>query len=177
MTIPRKLWCRPFLLDANRVNARCKLRAMNQLEKWHTDGVISLKFPEHAQSEAESSLDARRTRKARDYIIPHAYITTDDERKLSEIERIVFGDARLSKNDRNDALIVFTAKKYSGILVTGDQKILRAAKQLHQRVGVEVMSDEDAVKLCRKLLPQRDQMARADAMRKGSEVPRWVGKD
>ena len=32
---------------------------MNQLEKWHSDGVISLKFPEHAQGEAESGRDAR----------------------------------------------------------------------------------------------------------------------
>jgi hypothetical protein len=74
---------------------------MNQLEKWHTDGVISLNFPEHAQSEAESGCDARRTGKARSYLIPQAYIMTDDERKrLSEIERIIFGNARLSKRTK-----------------------------------------------------------------------------
>ena len=134
---------------------------MNQLEEWHANGAISLKFPEHAQSEAESGLDARRTRKARRYLIPQAYVTTEDERKLlSKIERTIFGDAPLSKQDKNDALIVFTAKKYFAILVTDDRKVLRAAGQLHQRVGVEIMTDEGAMKLCRKLILQRDRAAR-----------------
>jgi predicted nucleic acid-binding protein len=129
MMILRKLSCRPFFLDANRVNARRKLSAVNQLEKWYADGVISLQFPEHAQSEAESGLDVRRTRKAREYLISGTFITTDDERKLlSEIEEIIFGDAPLSKQDKNDALNVFTAKKYSAMLVTDDRKLLRAAE-------------------------------------------------
>src|SRR5205823_3134682 len=82
-----------FFLDANRVNARCKLSAMNQLEKWNADDVISLRFPEHAQSEAESGRDARRTQKARRFLIPYALIKTDKERKqLSKIKRIIFGD-------------------------------------------------------------------------------------
>jgi hypothetical protein len=178
MMVPRKLWCRPFFLDTNRVNARCKLPAMNQLEKWHSDGVISLKFPEHAQGEAESGCDARRTRKARSYLIPQAYITTDDEQKaLSEIERIIFGNARLSKQDKNDALIVFTARKYFGVLVTADGKQLRAGEQLHYRLGVQVMNAEDAVKLCRKLIAARDRAARLYAERQENPLPDWVGKD
>ena len=52
--ISRKLWGRQFFLDANRVNARQKLPATNQLEKWEENGVISLRFPEHAQSEGRS---------------------------------------------------------------------------------------------------------------------------
>jgi len=43
---------------------------MNQLEKWNDDGVISLRFPEHAQNEAEASGDVRRTKKARAYWMP-----------------------------------------------------------------------------------------------------------
>jgi hypothetical protein len=31
-----------FFLNANRVNSKGKLSAMNQLEKWHADGVIRL---------------------------------------------------------------------------------------------------------------------------------------
>jgi len=118
MMVLRKLWCPQFFLDANRVNARCKLSAMNQLEKWNADDVISLRFPEHAQSEAESGRDARRTQKARRFLIPYALIKTDKERKqLSKIKRIIFGDAQLSKQDENDALIVFTAQKWAAILV------------------------------------------------------------
>jgi predicted nucleic acid-binding protein len=177
--VPRKLGCPQFFLDANRVNARCKLSAMNQLEKWHADGVISLRFPHHAQSEAESGRDARRTQKARSLLIPFPSITLDEERKrLSEIERTIFGNARLSKQDENDALIVFTAQKYAAILVTADGKLLRAAKQLHHgRIGVQVMTDEDAVKLVRRFISRRDQMARADAARESISAPDWVGKD
>jgi hypothetical protein len=91
MMIQRKLSGSGFFLDANRVNAKGKLSAMNQLEKWHGDGVITLKFPEYAQSEAEAGGDARRTKKARDYWIPQTAITNDEEReRLRKIERIIF---------------------------------------------------------------------------------------
>ena len=152
---------------------------MNQLEKWNDDGVISLRFPEHAQSEAESGRDARRTQKARRYLIPMPSITLDEERKrLREIQRTIFGNARLSKQDENDALIVFTAQKYAAaILITADGKLLRTADELHRRNGVQVMSDESAVELVRNLISQRDKMARADAARENIPVPDWVGKD
>jgi hypothetical protein len=38
--IGRKLSGPEFCVDANRVNARGKLSAMNQLEKWHADGHL-----------------------------------------------------------------------------------------------------------------------------------------
>jgi hypothetical protein len=43
MMIPRKLSGVQFFLDANRVTSKGKLSAMNQLEKWHADGVIRLR--------------------------------------------------------------------------------------------------------------------------------------
>jgi len=152
---------------------------MNQLEKWNADGVISLRFPQHAQSEAESGRDARRTQKARSLLIPFASITLDEERKrLSEIERIIFGNAQLSKQDENDALIVFTAQKWAAILVTADGKLLRSAKQLHHGPdSVQVMNDESAVELVRRCISVRDQMARADAARESIRLSDWVGKD
>jgi hypothetical protein len=152
---------------------------MNQLEKWNDDGVISLRFPEHAQSEAESGRDARRTQKARRYLIPLPSITLDEERKrLSEIQRTIFGKARLSKQDENDALIVFTAQKYApAILIAADGELLRAADELHRQNGVQVMTDESAVELVRNFISQRDKMARADAARENIPVPDWVGKD
>lgn len=176
--IPRKIRWPQFFLDANRVNARCKLSAMNQLEKWEANGVISLRFPEHAQSEAESGSDMRRIRKARRYLIPFSSITTRDERKLlSEIEGIIFGNTQLSKQDKNDALIVFTAKKYSAILVTDDRKLLQAVVQLRGQVGVDVMTDKNGVKEVRQMISERDQMARSHAARGGGPLPDWVGRD
>src|SRR2546430_13115761 len=139
---------------------------MNQLEKWHADGVISLRFPEPAQSEAESGRDTRRTQKARNLLIPFPSITLDEERKrLSEIKRTIFGNARLSKQDENDALIVFTALKYAAILVTADGKLLRTAGQLPHGIGEQGMTNGSAVKLVRRLISGRDQMARSDAAR------------
>jgi len=177
--IARKLSGAQFFLDANRVNAKGKLSAMNQLEKWHADGVIRLKFPEYAQSEAESYGDARRIRKAREYWIPQTAITTDEEReRLSKIERIIFGDAPLSPQDKNDALNVFTAQKYFAILVTADGQLLQAAAQLRSEIGsVDVMTDESAVEQVRQSIRVRDRMARADAAHEGCQLPDWVGKD
>jgi len=179
MMISRMLSGPAFLLDANRVNANGKLPAMNQLEKWHADGVIRLKFPEHAQSEAEASGNARRTRKAREYLIPQTYITTDEEReRLQKIERIIFGDAPLSPQDKNDALNVFNAHKCFGILVTADGALVNAADRLRDELrAVVVMSDESAVEQVRKRIRVRDKMARADAAREGCPLPDWVGQD
>jgi hypothetical protein len=145
--IPRKVLGQQFFLDANRVNANGKLPSVNQLEKWHADGVIRLKFPEYAQHEAEASGDARRTNKARNYCIPQTHITSDEEReRLRRIERIIFGDVQVSSQDKNDALNVFTAHKYFGILVTADGELLKAADRLRDELRfVVVMSDEAAV--------------------------------
>jgi hypothetical protein len=74
-------------------------------------------------------------------------------------------------------LIVFTALKYAAILVTADGKLLRVAEQLHHCIGVQVMTDESAVKLVRRLISGRDQMARSDTARESILVPDWLGKD
>jgi hypothetical protein len=179
MMIKRMLSGPAFFLDANRVNAKGKLPAMNQLEKWHADGVIRLKFPEYAQNEAEASRNARRTRKAREYLIPQTLITTDEEQeRLRKIQRIIFGDAPLSPQDESDALNVFTAHKYHGILVTADQELLQAADRLRDELhAVVVMTDDQAVEQVRKRLRVRDKMARADAAREVCSLPDWVGKD
>jgi hypothetical protein len=178
MMISRKLSGSQFFLDANRVNAKGKSSAMNQLEKWHADGVIRLKFPEYAQNEAEAGGNARRTRKAREYWIPQSAITTDEERKLlRKIERIIFGDGSLSQQDENDALNVFTAQKYFAILVTADRELLEAGARLRELGSVDVMTDQGAVEEVRTRIRERDKMARADAAREGCPLPDWVGKD
>jgi uncharacterized protein with PIN domain len=97
---------------------------------------------------------------------------------LRNIEQIIFGDAPLSPQDRRDALNVFTAQKYGAILVTADRELLQAAERLHNQLRiVTVMSDESAVEQVRKMIRQRDKMARVDAAREGCPLPDWVGKD
>lgn len=79
---------------------------------------------------------------------------------MNEIKEIIFGDVRLSPQDENDALNVFTAQKYSAIFVTADGELLLGADRLHQQARVEVMTDEDAVRLVRKRILERDWAAR-----------------
>jgi hypothetical protein len=68
-------------------------------------------------------------------------------------------------------------KKYFAVLITADRKLLRAAKELHRRVNVQVMADEDAVQQIRKMISTRGRMARLYADRRVKPVPDWVGKD
>jgi hypothetical protein len=180
MMIQRKLPLPQYFLDANRVNAKGKLPAMNQLEKWHADGVIMLQFPEPAQNEAEASGNARRTQKARQYWASLTAPTTEEEQeRLRKIERIIFGDAPLSPQDRNDALNVFTARKYFAILVTAVRALLQAAARLRSefRGLVDVMTDESAVEHVRIRIRERDKMARKEAEYCGCPLPDWVEKD
>lgn len=180
MMIPRKLSLPWYFLDANCVNARGKLPAMNQLEEWHANGAIMLKFPEPAQIEAEAGGNARRTRKAQEYWASLTAITNDEElQQLRKIERIIFGDASLSPQDEKDALNVFTARKYFAILVTADRKLLEAAARLRSEFHglVDVMTDESAVEHVRIRIRERDKMARKEAAHRGCPLPDWVGKD
>jgi hypothetical protein len=180
MMIQRELPLPQYFLDANCVNAKGKLPAVNQLEKWHADGVIMLQFPEPAQNEAEASGNARRTLKAQQYWAALTGTTTEEERELlSKIERIIFGDKPLTTQDEKDALNVFTAQKYFAILVTADGAVLDAAAQLRSefRGLVDVMTDESAVEHVRIRIRERDKMARKEAALKGCPLPDWVGKD
>jgi hypothetical protein len=176
---PRKLSGRQFFLDANKVNAKGKLPAMNQLEKWHADGVIQLRFPEYAQLEAEASENARRTQKAQNYIgALTGYLSEEDQKLLRKIEIIIFGSDPLSPPDKIDALNVFTAKRHLEIFVTADGKILEAADRLRAEIGiVGVITDESAVEQVTQRIRERDHMARSNAKHKGCPLPDWVGKD
>ena len=161
------------------MNYREELPAMNQLEKWHPDAVITLEFPEHAQQEAAASGNAGRTKKAWAYWVPLTASNTDAEQeRLRTIERIIFGDRPLSPQDERDALNVFTARKYGAILVTADKKLLQAADQLRDELHfVVVMTDESAVENVRIRIRQRDKMKRAEVALEGCPLPDWVGKD
>jgi hypothetical protein len=185
MMIARKLGIPQLFIDTNCINARGRLANMNLLERWHADGVISIRIPWDAQLEAEAGSNRKRQKKAWSYISPLPSITTEEEReRLSRIEKLLFGEIALSDSQRRDALIVFTAYKYSAILVTADgasrsqpRGILGAAKELHQRIHIQVMTDEQAVAMVRMSITGRDKMARADALREAVAEPEWVGND
>ena len=184
MVIPRKLWLSQFFIDTNRINSRGRLSNMNLLERWHRDGVISLRMPWDAQLEAERGNESQR-QKAWTYIAPLPFPTTQEEKHdLLRIQQTIFGNHILNDRQRRDALIVFTAKKYFAILITADGRsrtqprgILGAAKELHYDLGVQVMCDDDVVMMIRSNIEIRDRMIRADTRLKGMPEPEWCGCD
>ena len=61
----RRLLYIPVLhIDTNLINARQKLAAINQLEKWYEDEVILINMSATAHGEAQADGNAIRTRKA-----------------------------------------------------------------------------------------------------------------
>ena len=62
--MPKRLINPWFHIDTNRINSREGLCSMNQLEKWHRDGVIRLSMCSTAQAEASAGHDRRRSQKA-----------------------------------------------------------------------------------------------------------------
>jgi hypothetical protein len=61
----RRLLHIPVLqIDTNLINARQKLNAVNQLEKWYHDGVVVINMSSAAHGEAKAGSNELRTRKA-----------------------------------------------------------------------------------------------------------------
>src|SRR6266849_9976 len=80
-----------FQIDANRINSRGTLAAMNRLERWHRNGVIGLVMSDVAHAEAKAGGNARRSRKVVGYI--HSLGSEgapDSKRTLAQIAGILF---------------------------------------------------------------------------------------
>ena len=175
--------CRTFHLDANRINSRESLPNMNQLEKWHENGVIQIQMSEIAQNEAARG-DQNRASKARNYIYTITMGNTPGETQMMQkIENILFLENAATTSERNDVEIVFNAYKYGSILVTNDgasksqpNGILGKREEL-AKLGIEVMTDTQAVAVVRKLIAERDRRVIQRARRAGAPIPSWVGQD
>ena len=175
---------RSFQIDTNRINSREHLPYMNQLEQWHKRGVIHIDLSEIAQEEVIQSRDQQRAEKALGHIYSKTLASTQDEQELlHKIENILFPQGAKNQNQKNDIEIIFNANKYGSILVTADGAsksqpggILGHKAEL-KILGIDVMSDQEAVDYIRNLIQKRDQ--RAIKMNKsfGLHLPDWVGKD
>ena len=157
---------------------------MNQLEKWHRDGVIRLSMCSTAQAEANAGHDRRRSQKAWSYVSPLPFLTTRGEQDLlDKISDILFGRRPKSAAEKRDCLIVFTAKKYFAVLITNDGASNRqprgilGSRDVLKRLGVTIMRDREAVDFVRCLIQRRDQQARWVAETFHQPLPSWVGQD
>lgn len=173
-----------FHLDTNRINAYERLEAVNQLEQWDRDQVILLELSEAAHAEALADRNPVRHRKAHSHLVSLNEITNREEvQVISSIESILFPDGAKSVNEQNDVLVVFNARKYGALLITADGAsrrqpggMLGNRKRL-AKIGVQIMTDEEAVQLVRDRITMRDRDARKWAEVTGNALPGWVGRD
>jgi hypothetical protein len=165
-----------FQIDANRINARGKQPNMSRLEKWAEDGVIYVSMAEEARKEASVGSSAR-ARKA--FFIEGTLAmpsTAGEWAALRQVEAILFPRGARDENERHDVLIAFQAKKYLSRLITADGNTLRNREQL-LALGIEVMTDAEAVAWVEERISQRDALAKEHERELGRPLPEWVGKD
>ncbi len=171
-------------LDANRVNSRGQLEAVNRLEHWRNEGVILMQMSQTAQAEAAAGGSPRRASKA------HAHIFTitgelvpSEAAEREAIERVLFPGGAANANEANDVDVVFNAFKYGALLVTADGGsktqpggILGNRAPL-AALGIRVATDAEAVALIEQKIRERDERAVWRAQRDGRPVASWVGRD
>jgi len=171
---------RCFWLDTNRINASGRLPNVTQLERWRDDGVITLELSEVAQTEAMAGGNPQRSLKALTHV---TWGTTVDAELAQRIETILFPNGARNQNKRNDVLMVAMAMNCNACLVTADgasrtqpHGILGSRAALAS-LGVQVMTDDEAVAHVRDRIAVRDKVARYKAQKLGVPLPEWVGKD
>jgi len=139
---------------------------MNTLEMWHKNKVIKIRMAQPAHDEAAYG-DRKRARKAYGYIFTMTECHTPKElQMLKHIESILFPKGAITDNQKNDIEIAFNAWKYACILVTNDGGSRRQPggilgnRDKLKNVGIEVVTDEEAVALVQQLIQERDNRER-----------------
>jgi hypothetical protein len=185
IALQRRMLYVPILhIDTNLINARQKLPAVNQLERWYADGVILINMAGTAREEALAGGDARRTRKANQQIFTMTRPTPVDSARFKAIESVLFPGGAQDENQRNDVRIVADAIHYAAILVTADGGsktqpggILGNRARLTEKFGVQIMSPQEAVAFVRQKIQERDDFNRRLADEYGGDLPDWTGQD
>jgi hypothetical protein len=169
-------------IDTNLINARQKLPAVNQLEKWSKDKVILINISGTARGEALAGNNVLRTRKANKQIYTATPPMKLSDSLYSKVETALFPEGARDDNQRNDVRIVCDAAKYEAILVTGDGGsksqpggILGNRDKL--RDVVKILSPDEAVAFVREKITKRDESNAQVVKELGGELPPWTGAD
>ncbi len=158
----RMLYIPVFQIDTNLINARQKLPAVNQLEKWFEEGVILINMSATAYVEAQADGNAMRTRKANQNIFTATLPFEASDPLFLQVEGALFPEGARDENKRNDVHIVCEAAKYAATLVTGDGG---SKKQPGGILGnyhklndlVKIVSSDEAVDFIRQKIYERDE--------------------
>ena len=171
-----------FHIDANLINARQKLSAVNQLERWFENEVIMINISDTARLESMAGNYTTRIRKANQQI----YTTTPPgdatDPLFLEIGNALFPDGPQNDNQKNDIRIVFEAAKYAAILITGDGGSKRQPGGVlgnrHKLEGiVKILSPDEAVEFVKRKIMERDEFNIRVAKEFGRQLPEWTGID
>ena len=181
MQMERRMLNIPILhIDTNLINARQKLAAINQMEKWAADEVILINMSGTAHVEAQADGNPARVRKANQQIFTDTPVERDA--LYHRIAEVLFPQGTKTQNQENDVSIVHEAAKYHAILVTSDGAsnsqpggILGNRDKL--RDYVRIFSPEEAVGFVQDKIRERDEFNARVAQEGGGDVPEWTGKD
>jgi hypothetical protein len=171
-----------FHVDTNLINARQKLAAVNQLEKWRDDEVILINMSSTAHVEAQADGNAIRTRKANQFIFTATAPMDSADELFKKVEDAFFPNGASNENQRNDVRIGCEAVNYGAILVTGDGGSKSQPGGIlgnrHKLKGVvTVFSPEEAVNFVREKIRERDKFNLEFVRKFGGTIPEWTGLD
>jgi hypothetical protein len=185
--LPRLLGGPIFHLDANLINARQDLDAVNRMERWRDDGVVLLVMAGVAHREAQAgtggNVEARKRKAAR-----HIYTITANGEAMADdtyarVEAILWGRSD-NDNQANDIEIVCEAILWRAILVTKDggskkqpRGILGNRDKLREQFNIQILQPEEAVEFIRSRIAERDNFNAQFAAMTGMPLPKWFGRD
>jgi hypothetical protein len=183
----RMLYMPVFHLDANLINAKQKLEAVNKLERWRDDDVICLAMAGVAHAEAQAgagvNAEARKSKAALHIFTINDAGEAKEDDTYARVERILWDEAT-DDNQANDVEVVCEAIKWHAILVTNDGGsksqpggILGNREKLYQYFGVLIYRPEEAVQFIRSKVAERDEFNVQVAAQTGQAAPEWTGQD
>lgn len=178
----RMLYIPVLHIDTNLINARQKLQAVNQLEKWAEDEVILINISSSAFREAQADGNPQRVKKACQQVFTDTPAVEPHDPLYLRVESALFPEGAQNENQRNDIRIVCEASKYPSILVTADGSsksqpggILGNRHKLKDIV--KILSPEEAVDFIRQKIKERDGFNAKFVEEFGGNLPPWTGQD
>lgn len=179
----RRLLYIPVLhIDTNLINARQKLSAVNQIEKWFENEVILINISGTVRCEALAGNYVPRTRKTNEQIYTATPAMEPSDFLYSKVETALFPEGTRDDNQRNDVRIVCEAAKYAAILVTEDGGSKRQSGGIignrdKLRDVVQILSPNEAVAFVREKIMERDKFNVQFTKEFGGKLPPWTGAD
>ena len=168
-------------IDTNLIKARQRDVDVNQLERWHQQGVLQICMAGTAWHEAQAGEDQLRIRKAGQQIYTATEAVEPTSVEFRRVESVLFPEGANTQNKRNDVRIVCDAAKYGAILVTNDGGSKKQPGGIlgnRDRLGGSpvIKSPKEMVAYVKQKISERDQFNQAIHLHTGQSLPDWDGQ-